>query len=213
MCGKCSKFFRTNIQAWLHLGSTLLWLVLGPHAYDSIRLSHPLALPSQWTSRPFFCNSSLHPFGSIGLLLPSISTSILRCGGSTSILRHPGFTLAACPCGYILFSSRNFNVTQSLRVFGSARVSSSTSSVSVRRSPGSTWHPHQSYSMIPPTFDSTIHHGVPAGGYSLAPPAVYSSLATASFISSLLLPHLGLSRVPALYPQPRLSSSVRMFLI
>ncbi|ROL54918.1 hypothetical protein DPX16_12787 [Anabarilius grahami] len=52
----------------------------------------------------FSCASSLHPFSSVRLRLPSGSALVFSPMGSASVLWHPGSTSDACRCGSISLS-------------------------------------------------------------------------------------------------------------
>lgn len=100
-----------SFSSWLVLVAlypAVLFLFL--KCWSAVRL----AVHSAWTTDflAFIYNSSLHPFTSNELLLPSSSTSVLQCPGFTSDACHHGSTLDSTSFGCVSVNRRPDSCSQ-----------------------------------------------------------------------------------------------------
>lgn len=81
-------------------------------SFSSALVSHYSAIIMDL--RDFVSDSSLHPFGSVGLRLPYGFTSGFGCTGSASVLWHPGWFRLSHSSPDSTLVSRTFSVARTL---------------------------------------------------------------------------------------------------
>lgn len=100
-----------SFSSWLVLVAlypAVLFLFL--KCWSAVRLAVHSACTTDFLA--FIYNSSLHPFTSNGLLLPSSSRSVLQCPGFTSDACHHGSTLDSTSFGCVSVNRRPDSCSQ-----------------------------------------------------------------------------------------------------
>lgn len=128
MASRPSRLYLGPLSLQLQWGSSSLCLHLGQLSLIAMDF------------RTFSCTSSLHPYGSCGLLLLSSFTLVLGHSAFSSVLQSPGPDPVAHHCGSAL-PSRTFNVAGPVNSSASYRVSTTTGSISLLSVPHLSPHP------------------------------------------------------------------------